>query len=53
MSDATINKKDVDPISNNDNASGSANNEINTSSTDHRVTMKTRVKKDTYLIFSL
>ena len=41
MSDATINKKDVDPISNNDNASGHANNEINTSSTDHRVTMTT------------
>ena len=46
MSDATINKKDVDPISNNDNAPGYANNEINTSSTDHRVTMTTLEVED-------
>ena len=46
MSDATINKKDVDPISNKDDASGYGNNEINTSSTDHRVTMTTLEVED-------
>jgi len=53
MSDATINKKDVDPIGNNDNASGYANKEISTSSTE-LVTMTTlevddKAKKKGYL----
>jgi hypothetical protein len=57
MPEATINKKKVDPIGDNDNTSGYANNEIDTSSTDHHVTMTTlevedKRKKDTY-IFTL
>jgi hypothetical protein len=57
MPEATINKKNVDPIGDNDNTSGYANNEINTSSTDHHATMTTlevedKRKKGTY-IFTL
>lgn len=38
---ATINKKNVDSIDDNDNTSGYANNDINTSCADHHVTMTT------------